>query len=292
MSIFFFFCKTLYILIILFFISECLLSLKPKHSISLEDLVISALQTQSKGWPSPQWQICQYILSPALAYSLISSYSTKSSSSTTMTTTTSAGSDSGVVAAEISSNLISKNSDNDESSSCRLLYQFLDTFSHTNLTDALCLSNHSLKGSDDNSQITFQLSIPSYATMSSDLFNIVRKFKLVMSYSSNSYSTMKKRSSSNVKRYVDDEENWCGTGLVAFDYSLVNHSMVDYELQQTTTGDDNGDAVERGRKSCVVKLHLPYGYATKLQFSQEGSKYNFFMIEFDFSTAAAYPIDS
>ena len=111
--------------------------------------------------------------------------------------------------------------------------------------------------SDDNSQITFQLSIPSYATMSSDLFNIARKFKLVMSYSSNSYSTMKKRSSSNVKRYVDDEENWCGTGLVAFDYSLVNHSMVDYELQQTTTGDDdNGDAVERGRKSFALPCCL------------------------------------
>ena len=234
--------------------------------------MISALQTQSKGWPSPQWRLCQYILSPALSYSLIS-YSSSSSSPSSTTTTTSAGS-SGVATsagssgvAENSSKLNSKNSDAADDESCRLLYQFLDTFSNTNLTEALCLSNHSLKGQegDGGLHVTFQLSIPSYATMS-DLVDIVRKFKLVMSYSSS--STM---SNSNVKRttrYVD-EENWCGTGLVAFDYSLVNHSKVDYDLQTNSIGGDDDVAESR---TCVVKLHLPYGYATKLQFSQEGSK--------------------
>ena len=150
-----------------------------------------------------------------------------------------------------SSSSTSKNSDE----SCRLLYQFLDTFSNTNLTEALCLSNHSLKG-HEGGLVTFQLSIPSYATIS-DLVDIVQNFKLVMSYSSPTMSNVKRTT-----RYVD-EENWCGNGLVAFDYNLVNHSKVDYDLQ--TTADDDAD------RTCVVKIHLPYGYATKLQFSQDGS---------------------
>ena len=167
-------------------------------SLSLADLMVPMLQTQSKGWkPNSRTHTCNFHLPPALYYSIIS-HAPKSLR---------------------------------YQQTCQVKVQF-SSREGRNLTENSCLHDLSRVKGHKNKGLVLKMTIANY----DDASELVAR---AQEYSLQSWPT----------RRVTRDSKFCQGDLVKFEEGLSGVVNYDYH---------SGD--------CVAKLHLPYGYATQLQF--------------------------
>ena len=168
-------------------------------SLSLADLMVPMLQTQSKGWnPNSRTHTCNFHLPPALYYSIIS-HAPKSLR---------------------------------YQQTCQVKVQF-SSREGRNLTENSCLHDLSRVKGHKNKGLVLKMTIANYIDDTSELVARAQEYTL------QAWPT----------RRVTRDSKFCQGDLVKFEEGLSGVVNYDYH---------SGD--------CVAKLHLPYGYATQLQF--------------------------
>ena len=196
---------------------------------------MTALQTQSKGWPSSAFHICSFVLPPAPSYAIKSRQ-------------------------KFSKKAI-------EQLQCQIQLQFteINTDGHQrNLTDLNCLEmieiiptsgKMALKLKAESSQMVLKLAVKSYASM--NLIDLVRDFQVLLLF-----DEAKERVARHSKVGTENSQNgrhrlflanYCSDDLVNFENGFRDKAVVKYNLNEQAG-------------ICEAEIHLPYGYATQIKF--------------------------